>query len=166
MLHCPTSADVTILSLPFPRLTSTAERECRKCSRYVDSLFLAPAARARTRRKPLSWLQCGWSSNVWCGSQHSSGDKVCPLRCIKTPRKSCVLVTSDGLTVEEIDSVRERCKRMVAAAATAGATGTWVDARKALLATVFETHPDLGEADLEKYLAIRGLVSATVQRDR
>lgn len=50
---------------------------------------------------------------------------------------------------------------MVAAAATAG---TWVDARRALLATVFETHPNLHEADLEKYLAIRGLVSATMQR--
>lgn len=49
---------------------------------------------------------------------------------------------------------------MVAAAATAGAVGTWVGARKALLAAVFETHPKLDEADLNKYLAVRGLVSA------
>ena len=48
---------------------------------------------------------------------------------------------------------------MVTAAAAAGATGTWVDARKALLDTVFETHPKLDKADLEKYLAVRGLVS-------
>lgn len=70
---------------------------------------------------------------------------------------------SDGLTAEEIASVRDRCKRMVSAAATAGAVGTWEDARKALLATVFETHPKLSKVDLENYLAIRGLVRAVAQ---
>eukprot|EP00752_Nemacystus_decipiens_P018411 g16510.t1 len=63
----------------------------------------------------------------------------------------------DGLSIEEIRGVRDRCKRMVGAAAAAGAVGTWVDARKALLATVFETHPNLDETDLDKYLVIRDL---------
>lgn len=71
---------------------------------------------------------------------------------------------NDGLTEEEIAGVRGRCKRMVEAAATAGGPRMWMDARKALLATVFETHPNLDEADLQKYLAVRGLVSATIQR--
>lgn len=74
-----------------------------------------------------------------------------------------VPVMSDGLTAEETFCVRDRCKRMIAATATAAAAGAWVDARKALLDTAFETHPDLDQADLEKYLAIRGLVSVTTQ---
>lgn len=72
-------------------------------------------------------------------------------------------MVNDGLTAEEIVRVRDRCRRMIATAATAGAAGSWVDARKALLATVFETHPDLDQEDLDKYLAVRGLVSATAE---
>eukprot|EP00903_Cladosiphon_okamuranus_P016338 g15067.t1 len=43
---------------------------------------------------------------------------------------------------------------MIAATATAG---TLADARKALLDTALVTHPDLHQADLDKYMAIRGL---------
>lgn len=48
---------------------------------------------------------------------------------------------------------------MIAAVEVAGGKGSWVDARKALLATVFETHPNLDEDDLRTYLTLRGLVS-------
>lgn len=48
---------------------------------------------------------------------------------------------------------------MVAAVEAAGGAGAWEDAQKAVLATVFESYPRLDEADLEKYMATRGLVS-------
>ncbi|CAM9942487.1 unnamed protein product, partial [Scytosiphon promiscuus] len=66
----------------------------------------------------------------------------------------------DGLTKDEIESARERCKRMMSAAEAAGGTACWADARKAMLTTVFDTHPTLDEEDLETYLSLRGLEKA------
>lgn len=65
----------------------------------------------------------------------------------------------DGLVQEEIVEVRERCQKMIAAAEAAGGKWASKEARKALMATVFETHPYLDEQDIETYLALRGLVS-------
>ena len=50
---------------------------------------------------------------------------------------------------------------MVATVEAAGGVEAWEEARKALLATVFMSYPDLDEGDVDKYMAIRGLVSGT-----
>lgn len=68
----------------------------------------------------------------------------------------------DGLTQEEIESVRDLCQKMFAAVEAAGGVGAWEDARTALLATVFESNPGLDESDLEKYMTMYGLVSTAV----
>ena len=71
------------------------------------------------------------------------------------------MLVDDGLTGEDIENVRESCQKMVAAVEAAGGVEAWEEARKALLATVFMSYPDLDEGDVEKYMAIRGLVSGT-----
>lgn len=71
------------------------------------------------------------------------------------------MLVDDGLTGEDIENVRESCQKMVAAVEAAGGVEAWEEARKALLATVFMSYPDLDEGDVIKYMAIRGLVSGT-----
>lgn len=48
---------------------------------------------------------------------------------------------------------------MMVASEAAGGTSSPANARIALLAAVFEAHPDLDGRDLENYMAVRGLVS-------
>ncbi|CAM9667043.1 unnamed protein product [Ectocarpus fasciculatus] len=63
----------------------------------------------------------------------------------------------DEVKKEEISEVRERCKSMMVASEAAGGTSSPANARTALLAAVFEAHPDLDGRDLENYMAVRGL---------
>lgn len=67
---------------------------------------------------------------------------------------------------EDIVQVRERCNKMIAAVEAAGGNGALEEARKALLAAVFKTHPKLDAWDLETFLSLRVLVSDTGNGER